>query len=83
MKRTQLYLDEEIHSILTVLSKQKKRTISSLVREAIVEKYGKKEEVDKLKLCERVAGIWKDRKDISDVEKYLRRLRKDTRRKRF
>lgn len=83
MKRTQLYFDDNIHSILTVLSKQKKKTFSSLVREAVAEKYGKKEKIDKLKLSGKVAGIWKDRKDMADVEKYLRKLRKDTRRKRF
>ena len=83
MKRTQLYLTDETHSILSTLSKQKKKTISFLVREAVAEKYGKKEKIDKLKVCEKISGIWKDRKDIGDVKKYLRRLRKDTRRKRF
>jgi hypothetical protein len=72
-----------MHSILSILSRQKKKTISSLVREAVVEKYGKKETIDKLKLCGKIAGIWKDRKDIVNVEKYLRKLRRDTRRKRF
>jgi hypothetical protein len=83
MKRTQLYLNEDTHSILTALSRQKKKSISCLVREAIAEKYGKKEKIDKLKLSEKIAGVWKNRKDMINTEKYLRELRKDTRRKRF
>jgi len=83
MKRTQLYLNSDTHSFLTALSKQKKRTISSLVREAVAEKYGKKEKIDRLKLSDKIAGVWKDRKDMINVKKYLRDLRKDTRRKRL
>ncbi len=83
MKRTQLYLNEDTHSILTALSKQKKKTISYLVREALAEKYGKKEKIDKLDLSKKISGIWKNRKDMVNSERYLRKLRKDTRRKRF
>lgn len=83
MKRTQLYLNDETHSILNALSKQTKKTVSLLVREAVAEKYGTKESVDKLTLCKQISGIWKDRKEVVNVEKYLRKLRKDTRRKRF
>lgn len=83
MKRTQLYLNDEAHSILNALSKQTKKTVSLLVREAVAEKYGTKESVDKLTLCKQISGIWKDKKDVVNVEKYLRKLRKDTRRKRF
>ena len=65
------------------MSKQRKKTISHLVREAIAEKYGKKEKVDKLNIAKDISGIWKHRKDLSNANRYLRSLRKDTRRKRF
>ena len=40
MVRTQLYLDEAIHARLRNLSRQQGRTISELVREALVRAYG-------------------------------------------
>src|SRR4030066_408253 len=73
MKRTQLYLNDETHSILNALSKQTKKTVSLLVREAVADKYGKKESVDKLTLCKQISGIWKDRKDVVNVEKCMRK----------
>ena len=54
-----------------------------LLQDLSVEKYGTKESVDKLTLCKQISGIWKDKKEVVNVEKYLRKLRKDTRRKRF
>jgi predicted DNA-binding protein len=83
MKRTQLYIDDEIYSILLTISKQKKKTVSHLVREAIAEKYGRKEKVDRLYIAKNVSGVWKNRKDLSHVDRYLKNLRRDTRRKRF
>ncbi len=38
MRRTQIYLDEEIYAYLKRESKLRKKTISELIREAIKEK---------------------------------------------
>ena len=76
MKRTQIYLDPEIFEVLKVESKLKRTRISSLIREALREKYsvqGKKAMV-----IDQVAGIWKDR--IFDVESYVRKKRNNKRR---
>lgn len=83
MKRTQLYLDQEAHRVLNTLSRQVKKTVSELVREAIAEKYGDKTGVDKLQLVKALAGLWKERKDLRNSEQWVRRQRKDTRRSRF
>ena len=40
MYRTQLYLDREFHAWLTALAKRRGRTLSELVREALVAVYG-------------------------------------------
>jgi len=53
------------------------------VRECIRDKFGRKQKVDKVALAREVAGIWKKRRDIGGTEKYVRRLRQDTRRERM
>ena len=40
MKRTPLYLDEDIARILSAVSRQQGRTVSELVRECVREKFG-------------------------------------------
>jgi hypothetical protein len=45
------------------------------------EKFGAREKINKSQLARELGGIWKDRKDLGDTEKYLRKLRTDTRRK--
>src|SRR5438094_7278558 len=42
MKRTQLYLDDDIARILSIMSRQRGQTISELVRECIREKFEEK-----------------------------------------
>jgi len=83
MKRTQLYLDDDLAKILSTVSRQRRTTVSELVRECIRDKFGRKQKVDKVALAREVAGIWKKRRDIGDTEKYVRRLRQDTRRERM
>ena len=60
-----------------------KARVSELVRECIREKFGEKLTLDKTALARRVAGIWKNRRDLGSTDKYVRRLRKDTRRARL
>ena len=83
MRRTQLYLDDELYRILSALSRQEKKSISELVRSAIAEKYIMKDAVDKIVIVDRLASIWKDREDMKSPEEYIRILRKDTRRERL
>jgi hypothetical protein len=83
MKRTQLYLDDDIAKILSTVSRQKGQTISELVRECIREKFGRKETIDKVELARQLAGLWKNRKDIHETDKYVRKLRPDSRRRRL
>ena len=78
MKRTQLYLHEDIWKALHIRSRQRKTSISELVREAVREKYGSSP-ADRKEAMDALVGIWKDRADLRDSEKYVRRLRKGKR----
>ena len=46
MKRTQLYLDDDMARILATVSRQRGATISQLVRECVREKFGQAGAVD-------------------------------------
>ena len=80
MKRTQLYIDEGLFQKLIVLSREKKTTVSDLVRKALEKIYGRrKKSEDFLKALTTSAGIWKDREDLPATDEYIRSLRKSTR----
>ena len=81
MVRTQLYLDEAIHARLRELARKQKRTISELVREALLRAYGPGAPDERLQTLKAIRGLWQDREDINS-RAYVRRLRSDTRRKR-
>ena len=83
MKRTQLYLDDEMARILAALGRQKGRTVSDLVRESLKEKYMTGRELDKGSLARQIGGIWEKRKDLGDIDVFVRRLRKGKRIKRL
>jgi hypothetical protein len=83
MKRTQLYLDDEIAKILSAVSRQEGRTISDLVRQCIREKFAHKKAVDKPALARQVAGLWKNREDLAKTHRLIRQLRKGSRRERL
>lgn len=83
MKRTQLYLDEEMARTLAVLSRQKGTTVSELVRESVQEKYMNRNDIDKASLARQLSGIWRNRKDLRAIDQTIRRLRKGTRLKRL
>jgi Arc/MetJ family transcription regulator len=81
MRRTQLYLDDELWGTLRIRSQQARTSISDLVRQAVREKYsiglaGRQQAMRAF------AGIWTDRNDLSDPDLYLRGLRKGSRLKR-
>jgi predicted DNA-binding protein len=83
MKRTQLYLDEEMARTLAVLSRQKGTTVSELVRESVQERYMNRKDIDKVSLARQLRGIWRNRKDLRAIDQTIRRLRKGTRLKRL
>ncbi len=78
MKRTQLYLEEDVWKVLQIVSRQSGASISDLVRQAVRERYvgGKTNREEVLKS---VVGLWKDRQDLPDTETYVRRLRRGNR----
>ncbi|MBE2279341.1 MAG: hypothetical protein IAE91_03030 [Ignavibacteriaceae bacterium] len=59
MKRTQIYLDDDIYEMLKIESKKKKKRISFLIREALREKYVKSDSSDML--ISEITGLWKNR----------------------
>ena len=79
MRRTQLYLDDDLWNALHARSRSQGTTISDLVRQAARERYlGNLDE--RRKAMEALVGIWKDRTDLPDsTEEYVRSLRRDTR----
>jgi hypothetical protein len=83
MKRTQLYLDEEMARTLETLSRQKGTTISELVRAGLREHYMPGKDLDKVALARSLAGLWKNRKDVKDARATVRKLRKGSRLRRF
>ena len=82
MKRTQLYLDDDMARILATVSRQRNATLSALVRECVREKFGQTGALDKTAMARRLGGIWKHRTDLGDTGRLVRRLRKGTRRRR-
>ena len=82
MRRTQLYLNEDIWKALHVRSRQQGTSISELVRQAVRDKYGSSPARRK-QAMQALVGMWKDRKDLPDSTTYVRRLRKGTRLRRI
>jgi len=58
-------------------------TVSELVRESVQETYMSKNDVDKAQLARQLSGIWRNRKDLKEIDHLIRRLRKGTRLKRL
>ena len=82
MRRTQLYLDDDLWNALHTRARSAGTTISNLVREAIRERYLGK--LDERKTAMQAAvGLWKERDDISGSVAYVRRLRRGNRLRRI
>jgi metal-responsive CopG/Arc/MetJ family transcriptional regulator len=78
MRRTQLYLDDDLWSALHERALREKTTVSELVRKAARDRYmGNLEERRDAMMG--IVGLWKDRTDIEDTEAYIRNLRDDDR----
>lgn len=83
MKRTQLYLQEDLWKLLHIRSRQQGRSVSDLVRDAIQEKYGMSREARREAL-RGIIGLWKDRDDLPDsTSTYVRELRREKRPRRI
>lgn len=78
MRRTQLYLEDDVWRLLQILARQSKSSVSDLVRRAVRDSYcaraGHRPEIFRS-----VVGLWKNRKDLPDTETYLRTLRRGDR----
>ena len=78
MRRTQLYLDDDLWKLLHLIARQSGGTISELVRNAVREKYSQ-DRARRKEACEAIIGLWKDRTDIGETEDYVRDLRRSSR----
>jgi plasmid stability protein len=77
MKRTQLYLDEDLWKTLHIRASQSGQSISELARQALREKYlGAASRRDAMQAF---VGIRKDRRGLPDTAFYVRQLRKGNR----
>jgi hypothetical protein len=78
MRRTQLYLDESLWSVLHRQARQEGTTVSDLVRRAARERYlgGLEERGQAMRA---IIGMWKDRPEFADSDSYIRKLRRDDR----
>jgi len=79
MKRTQLYLEDNVWKLLQIVARQSGSSISELVRRAIREKYIESSS-SRPEVFQSVVGLWKDRLDLPETEAYVRELRKGGRR---
>jgi hypothetical protein len=78
MRRTQLYLDDDLWRTLHLQARSTGSSISELVRDAVRQRYiGSLE--NRRKAMRAVVGIAKDRADLGDSGKYVRRLRSGAR----
>lgn len=82
VRRTQLYLDEDLWQVLHARARREDTTVSDLVRQAVRERYLGSLASRKAAM-QAAVGIWKDRADIGDTEDYVRGLRGGTRLKRL
>jgi hypothetical protein len=74
MKRTQLYLDDDMWKALHIRSRQSGTPVSELVRQAVRDKYGNPL-AHRQQAMQAWVGLWKDREDLPDAETYVRQLR--------
>ena len=80
MRRTQLYLEDDLWQALQLRARQSGATMSALVRKAIRDVYIGAA-TDRKAAMAGIIGLWKDRDDIGPIGKYIRQLRKGSRRK--
>jgi hypothetical protein len=78
VKRTQLYLDDDLWSALHDRARREQTTISELVRRAARDRYlGNRDE--RARAMQAIVGMWADREEFSHPEAYVRKMRQDDR----
>lgn len=78
MRRTQLYLDDDVWNALRTRARSEGTTVSDLVRQAARERYfGKLEE--RREAMQAFVCIRKDRSELPNSVEYVRRLRRGSR----
>jgi len=78
MKRTQIYLDDDLWAALHAQAILGGTSISELIRIATRDRYVGNIEERRAAMMG-IIGLWKDRTDIEDAEAYIRNLRDDDR----
>jgi hypothetical protein len=82
VKRTQLYLDEDLWNALRTRARREGTTVSDLVRQAARERYlGNLDE--RREAMQALAGVRKDRTELPDSVEYVRSLRRGSRLRRI
>jgi hypothetical protein len=82
MRRTQLYLDDDLWNALHFHARLNGTTISDLVRKSARDKYmGNPEE--RSAAMQGIVGLWKDRGDIEITELSVRGIRRGARMQRI
>ena len=72
MIRTQIYLTEQQRFALNKFSSQSGKKQSELIREAVDTLILKLDQTNRQAVLDRIAGIWKDRADLPDINKLRR-----------
>jgi predicted transcriptional regulator len=68
MIRMQIYLTDEERSALQAISFETGKTQSELIRKAVDDFIEQHQARDRIVLLRQARGIWKDRKDIPDLQ---------------
>ena len=79
MHRTQLYLDDDLYTMLKARAEREKTSISELMRSAARSQYMNETE-KRQAAAEAFFGLWADRPEFDDVDAYIRDLRRGDRR---
>ena len=74
MKRTQIYIDEEVYDFLEKEGALENKSVSELIRESL-SKMMKQKTNDIIKQSNKIFGLWKDKE--LDVISYVDEIRKD------
>ena len=78
MRRTQLYLEDDLWAALHAKALLEGATVSELVRVAVRERY-MGNLADRRAAMLGIVGLWKDRAGMEDSESWVRNLRNDGR----
>jgi metal-responsive CopG/Arc/MetJ family transcriptional regulator len=78
MIRTQIYLSEEEREGLHAIARDKKKSQSEIIREAVDEYIKKQKRESKTKTIQNMIGIWKDRTDHLDFDSLRREWNRGT-----